>query len=269
MTPNVLIIGPHKTGTSWIYAYLRRHPQVCTTTTVKEIFFFDKYAHRGTQWYIDHFNADESATVVVDVAPSYFADPYVPGRVAAILDNPLIIYIYRHPVERVWSYYLHLRRRGYTRQGVEATLTAQPHVLDASMYEHQVARWKHALPGSNIVRLEFSSLVEDAAAFAEQLCAMLGIDQYPVTPGLEESRNSATVAPNHYLAVVGRRVSDSLRHYGLYPVVNAAKSLGLKPIFFGGTTDANQLTPTLDELACIQSMLDARRRDTSVQHPGW
>lgn len=47
-------VGPEKTGTTWIYSYLKE-PGVCFPLEVKEIFFFDKFYNKGLGWYMCHF----------------------------------------------------------------------------------------------------------------------------------------------------------------------------------------------------------------------
>jgi hypothetical protein len=42
MQVDFIVVGPLKTGTSWIYNYLSHHQQISLPTTVKETYFFDR-----------------------------------------------------------------------------------------------------------------------------------------------------------------------------------------------------------------------------------
>ena len=52
--PDYLIIGTQKGGTTSLYNYLIRHPQVLRATTT-EVHFFDENFPRGEDWYRGHF----------------------------------------------------------------------------------------------------------------------------------------------------------------------------------------------------------------------
>src|SRR5919197_1788422 len=51
--PDFLILGAQKAGTTALYSYLRRHPQI-TGPVFKEISFFDRHYARGERWYRAH-----------------------------------------------------------------------------------------------------------------------------------------------------------------------------------------------------------------------
>lgn len=49
--PSFICVGPEKTGTSWLYANLRQHPDVFLTP-IKEIrYFYEVYAYPGERWW--------------------------------------------------------------------------------------------------------------------------------------------------------------------------------------------------------------------------
>ena len=52
--PNFIYIGPDKAGSSWLHDVLIEHPQVFMTPA-KDLYFFDRYFDKGTDWYAAHF----------------------------------------------------------------------------------------------------------------------------------------------------------------------------------------------------------------------
>lgn len=140
--PFFLGIGAHKSGTTWLYENLKRHPNVWLPP-VKELHFFDglpnlpKVGHRlnellkevlATGQITDAARLDFLRRYVLeqpkdagwyrslfegagdrrggDITPAYaiLPDPVV-GRIKALLPNSRIIFIMRNPIERAWSHF--------------------------------------------------------------------------------------------------------------------------------------------------------------------
>ena len=69
--PSFFVIGPPRTGTTWLYEVLREHTVLPAPT--KETRFFDTHFHRGLDWYAAHFPSSTGDRMVGEVAPTYFA----------------------------------------------------------------------------------------------------------------------------------------------------------------------------------------------------
>ena len=52
--PEFLGIGAQKSGTTWLYENLKKHPQLYLPKT-KEIHFFDWHFYKSIKWYCQHF----------------------------------------------------------------------------------------------------------------------------------------------------------------------------------------------------------------------
>ena len=52
--PDFLIIGAQKAGTTALYSYLRRHPEIGGPAW-KEVSYFDRHYRRGAGWYRGQF----------------------------------------------------------------------------------------------------------------------------------------------------------------------------------------------------------------------
>ena len=84
--PEFLIIGAQKGGTTSLYEYLVKHPQV-RAARWKEIHYFDRFEERGWNWYRSQFpvSARRAGLVTGEATPYYLFHPEIPGRVAAAL----------------------------------------------------------------------------------------------------------------------------------------------------------------------------------------
>ena len=80
--PSALIIGAQKSGTTSLFNYLVRHPDVLAPFA-KEIHYFDLHYDRGLRWYRGHFPYSRrlrDGTLTLDASPYYLVHPQVPQR---------------------------------------------------------------------------------------------------------------------------------------------------------------------------------------------
>lgn len=117
--PQFLIIGTKRGGTTSMFKYLQRHPNVLPmwpgVENAKKTHFFDQNFHRGTAWYRSHFPTDlqrrrveretGARTVTGEAAPYYMFHPLVLDRVAETIPDVKVIVLLRNPVDRIWSHY--------------------------------------------------------------------------------------------------------------------------------------------------------------------
>lgn len=233
--PNAVIIGPMKSGTSWIQDYLRARGDVALPDGVKETFFFDRRFEKGSEWYAGHFRRMEPGRhkLVVEVAPSYFHSPDAPGRMHCVLGDVTLIVALRDPVRRAWSHYLHLRRYGYTAAPLRKAVRDFPEILEASRYKTCLARWEAFFPKQRIYILQQEELARSVEAYAQRLCYALAIPFVSPPESLRRRSNMAALPKSFLLAAVGDRTAHFLRARRMYGVVNFAKRAGLKGVFFG------------------------------------
>ena len=232
--PDTLVIGPMRTGTTWMYDYLLARGDVCLPSGVKETFFFDRNYDRGIKWYKAHFrfcNARRHHRIM-EVGPSYFHSLEAPKRILETLGAIRLMVILRDPVKRSWSHYLHLLSYGYTNAPFLEAVRVFPEILDASRYATQLFRWREVF-GDRIKVLFFEELDADMEAYCRKLCDKLQLDY--LTPAIVagERSNPATVPLSPWLARTGRTMANALRYRRMYFIVNAAKFFGLKRVFFG------------------------------------
>lgn len=145
MLPSFLVIGAQRAGTTSLFHYLTRHPDVDGPTSVepaiwwgKEVHFFDENYWRGVDWYRTFFPLEVKRRVARrrgrdlqtgEATPYYLFHPAVPARVAAVVPEVKLVALLRDPVERAYSHYQMMVRTGREKLAFEDALAAEPERL--------------------------------------------------------------------------------------------------------------------------------------------
>ena len=107
--PFFFILGVEKGGTTSLYSYLTKHPDMKPAVT-KEPNYFSKYYSRGTNWYKACFPFRGKTC---DATPRYFDYPYAPQRIKSIIPESKFILLLRNPIDRAWSQHSMVVRGGH------------------------------------------------------------------------------------------------------------------------------------------------------------
>ena len=232
-TPDFLVIGPQKSGTTWIHQYFESRGDVSLPEGVKETFFFARRYERGIDWYANHFRNCNQPQPIAEVAPSYFHSKRAAERIHQEIGTVPLVCSLRHPAKRSHSLYLHMKRFGVTRLGFRDAVAKHPVILESSRYHTHLKRWIELFGRERILVLFLETLAQDPNAYAQALCAHLRIPFKEVESSLKKPVNGAAVPLNSHLAKIVKMASDRVRSAGLYGVIERAKKLGLKELVFG------------------------------------
>jgi Sulfotransferase domain len=207
--PNFLVLGAQKAGTTALYEYLRRHPQV-TGPSWKEVSFFDRHWARGESWYRGNFpnRARTRGKLVGEASPSYVFHRLAPQRVQELVPDARLIVIVRNPVDRALSQYNHevalgreplrfeeaLDAEEERLRGEEERMAADPRYFSREWWSHtykargryaeQLERWLAVFPREQLLVLPSDDLGSDPARAHAQVLEFLGatpqrLDSYP------------------------------------------------------------------------------------------
>lgn len=196
MLPNFLIIGAEKAGTSSLYQYLRAHPQVFMPDQ-KELDFFveDMNWNRGLDWYERQFEAAGDALAIGEASTNYTVYPIlrgVPARIAEVLPDSRLIYLVRHPIERMISYAMMTlvigeRKRSFT----DEQLLTNVRYLDQSRYAMQIEQYLEFFPRDRLLIVKSEDLRDARRPTMERVFAFLGVDGNSIPQNLDVEYNAA------------------------------------------------------------------------------
>lgn len=232
--PFILSMGPQRAGTSWLDRYLRNRGDVCLPSGVKEIFFFDRHYQRGTKFYRDHFKILPAHRIAIEVSTTAFDAPRAPRRVLEIFGRDIkLLCPLRHPVTRPFSLYRHYKRYGLVSGSLQQACGQNPQILSSSFYMRHLQEWLSLYDKNDIHFVFQESMETDLPAYVVEICNILQIPC--MLPSAEVSRryNSYAAAPVPVLARVANSSATWLRRHRFYPIINAAKKVGLKRLVLG------------------------------------
>jgi len=173
--PNFLFIGPDKSGSSWLYHVLSRHPD-CFVPAAKDIYYFDRYFAKGEAWYLRHFaDAPATAIAVGELSHDYLFSPLAAQRIAQSLPDVALLACLRNPIERSFSQFQYMRRSGEVGDDFWAAVQKFPKIIDNSRYLKHLRPYLTAFPRAQVHLLVFDDLAADPAAFGAQVLTTVGL----------------------------------------------------------------------------------------------
>lgn len=113
MRPTFVVVGAQRSGTTSLYQYLRRHPNILPAKK-KEIHYFDYRYNRGLLWYLQNFplrrpisrpDLRSRGLITGEATPSYIFHPLAPARLQRDFPNMRLILVLRNPIDRAFSHF--------------------------------------------------------------------------------------------------------------------------------------------------------------------
>lgn len=165
MLPNFLIIGAQKSATTWLATCLGEHPDVYMANA-KEIYFFNVLFDRGLEWYQTHFENWSGETIIGEATPGYISHPHAPERIQATLGEVKLMASLRHPVDRAYSAFWHMLRRGRFPLDTDFyTLFRhrdQFEIRSRGYYATQLSRYLEYFPKESLFVLLYEEIFKDS-----------------------------------------------------------------------------------------------------------
>jgi hypothetical protein len=233
--PSFFIIGPPRTGTSWLHTVLSQSAWLSHPT--KETRFFDKHFDRGLGWYRSHYRRATEGRPVGEVAPTYFASPEARERIARLIPHAKIVCTFRNPVDRVISLYRLKRAYGLIPWNFEEAMKRDPELMESSRYVTHLKEWKRTFGNSQVMVTVHDDIEADPQSYLDRLVDFVGVPRLKLAPTqLRKVLTSEDLTePRHYYWTRGAiTMAEWARKRRLDSMVATAKRLGAMKLFVGG-----------------------------------
>ena len=243
--PDFMIVGPQRTGTTWLSNNLRWHPQIMMSVP-KEIHFFNKlnqpqhprFRSDKLDWYLSFFREPTSTAARERMACLFrYGEPYRPivrGEATASyatlarkiireisLLNPRlrIIMMIRNPVERAWShakmYFVQERKRRLEAVSDKefAAFFSRRDQLRCAQYIRNMDRWLSCIDKESLFVGWFDDLERQPRKLLLDVMSLLGVKSDKKYIDLEAMKNiKAPVGlPRKYRNMIESLVRDDIR----------------------------------------------------------
>lgn len=249
--PSFLVIGPPRTGTTWLHEILSGRTLLPEPT--KETRFFDRHFRRGLDWYRSHFPESDDTLVVGEVAPTYFADPEARERIAKTLPHAKVVCIFRNPVERVLSLYRLKRAYAMIPWTFEQAIIHDAEMMESSKYAVNLLAWQRALGADQVLSTIYDDLRDNPQAYVDTLAEFIGIDRFelPKSAILRVNGSGSMTHPRNYYRTRGATMlADWFKARRLDRVVAMVRNSPIKKLFLGGGSPFSELSAEVGEKLC-------------------
>jgi hypothetical protein len=192
--PNYLLIGAAKCGTTSFCALLAQHPDVFMHPQKELNFFaFDRIYDRGWSWYEECFHGAEGKIAIGEGSPNYTKHgkhPAAVERIARHLPAARLIYLVRHPLQRMESAWLHARRAGHeSYPSFTETVRRRPEYLATSDYLAQTEAYRAHFPDERLLVLFLEDFRVDPRGVMGTTFRFLGVDDTFEVQDTERAHN--------------------------------------------------------------------------------
>jgi Sulfotransferase domain len=187
LRPDFLVISPPKTGSTWLAANLRAHPEVFVPK-IKEVKYFSRYFRwLDLNWYLEQF-APGAGRVKGEASPSYAILPVERIRlIRGLMPDVKLLFLMRDPVSRAWSHARHTYRyreatfsagagplEGIT-EGMWYDSFAHDWALAGGDYLGHLRRWLSVFPREQVFIGFYESIAARPEWLLREVFAFLGV----------------------------------------------------------------------------------------------
>jgi hypothetical protein len=263
----IIIIGAMKSGTTTLFDLLARHPAIAPSLDKEPGFFaFEEKFSRGFDWFDTLFEFDEAVhRYRLEASTDYTKAPFVTGAWDRMTADPSVevklLYIMRHPLQRIESHANHTQRK---RKEIGQVVSPRPdHGLDAglspvslmvSAYATQLDQYSAARAAGNLHWLTLEELTSDPEATLGAIWRFLGLD----APGPVSKVTAQNVSANRTeLHPIWGRITGNPHLLGAAKALLPRGARGqLKSMFQRKVIAEGRFSLTAEERAALSVLFD-------------
>jgi hypothetical protein len=160
--PDFIVIGAMKSATSTLHNQLSAQPGIFMSSPKEPNFFSDdKVYSQGLDWYSGLFNEAVAENICGESSTHYTKLPDYPQtiqRLKAAIPQPKLIYVMRHPVDRLISHYMHQWSEGVISCDINQAIDRYPELVDYSCYGMQITPYLQEFGSDAVLPLFFDNL---------------------------------------------------------------------------------------------------------------
>lgn len=243
LLPSFFVVGPPRTGTSWLHQVLQQH--TCLPR-VKETRFFDDRFHRGLAWYRNTF--PKSDLPIGEIGPTYFASADARRRIAELVPDARVLCIFRHPVDRIRSHYRLKRAYAMIPWRFEEALNRDPELTESNKYGTYFEAWQQTFGEENVRPVLYDDLKRDPQGLIDEVADFVGIPRFALAQSQASYVHSSeplTQPRSYYRTRSAGLLADWFKAHHFDRIVAIAKRSRIRNWFLGGGSGFEEMRPDL------------------------
>jgi hypothetical protein len=210
-----LLIGSAKSATTSLSNGLSQHPDICFSDPKEPQFFSTVNWRDHLESYHALFN-EKNAKLYGEGSTNYSKFPHYNKNIHQdIFDynpNMKIIYMMRHPIDRIVSHYIHSFNRGHESiDDINTALTSNNHYLDTARYAMQIEPFISRFGRQNVLLLFFEDFVSKPQDVLDSAFNFLGVEPMSIQKKALDSNKSFNRSVIHHKYDNPKTTIDKLR----------------------------------------------------------
>jgi hypothetical protein len=236
--PDFIIGGAPRSGTTWLYSLLDRHPDVAMAkpiTPEPKFFLVDHLYAKGLAFYSDTWFASVDPSLVGgEKSTDYLESATAAHRIVRDLPDVKLVFILREPVDRAYSNYLWTKMNGIETEDFATALAleeerertlperwrfARPFsYFSRGLYADLLAPYMRHVPVDRRLILKFEDIIDAPEALATALHRFLGVAERPADARglgvINPSEKELPVPSNDVTRELAQRYAEPNRRLG-------------------------------------------------------
>ena len=198
MKPKVdfFIVGAAKSGTTSLYSYLNKHPEIEMSTIKEPDYFSNEFIEKQSLYYkkesIKSLNkyhslySDTKNLIRGEASVSYLFYEKVPKKIFKYNSRSKVIIMLRNPSDRAYSHYLMDKRLGFVRESFEnivhkksthknSALFYQQYI-ELGQYSFQIKNYFDVFSKKNILIVDYDDFIYNSSEVLNKVCVFLNVE---------------------------------------------------------------------------------------------
>ena len=198
MKPKVdfFIVGAAKSGTTSLYSYLNKHPEIEMSTIKEPDYFSNEFIEKQSLYYkkesIKSLNkyhslySDTKNLIRGEASVSYLFYEKVPKKIFKYNSRSKVIIMLRNPSDRAYSHYLMDKRLGFVRESFEnivhkksthknSALFYQQYI-ELGQYAFQIKNYFDVFSKKNILIIDYDDFIYKSSEVMNKVCVFLNVE---------------------------------------------------------------------------------------------
>ena len=181
--PDFIIIGAMKCATSTLHEQLSRQPGIFMTEPKEPCFFSnDEVWAKGLKWYRSLYQNAEEGGLCGESSTHYTKLPTYPHTVArmrAHVPEAKLIYVIRHPIDRLVSHYVHDWTERKINAPIDEAVVVHSDLINCSKYAMQIRPFLETYGPANILLVFFEHFLAESQKEFERIARFIGYTGRP------------------------------------------------------------------------------------------